>query len=70
VALAAAFAVLTMPAVARAQGPPADSSASRTPAPASGLVADDTRNDAGRSIELAWKASPDDQPGRHVVTVT
>ena len=65
VALAAAFAVLSISTIARAQGPAADST--RAPAPASGLVADDTKNDAGRSIELAWKASPDDEPGRHVV---
>ena len=37
------------------------------PRPPSGLVATDVPNDAGRSIELAWKASPDDVPGAHVV---
>jgi hypothetical protein len=38
------------------------------PLPASGLVASDVPNDAGRAIELAWKASPDDVAGAHTVT--
>jgi hypothetical protein len=39
------------------------------PAPASGLVAKDVVNDAGRGIDLEWRASPDDQPGRKDVTM-
>ncbi len=35
------------------------------PAPASGLTWSDTRDDAGRSVELAWRRSPsDDSTGR------
>jgi len=55
----------------RAQTPGATSDAA-APAPAtlggpasppSGLVVDDVPNDAGRSLSLSWKASPDDTPG-------
>jgi uncharacterized protein DUF6754 len=52
-----------------AQIAPHDSSAAHTtPHPASGLTAVDVANDAGRGIQLDWKASPDDVPGRTVVT--
>ncbi len=33
------------------------------PAPASGLVVKDVKNDAGRALELSWTASPDDASG-------
>jgi len=38
------------------------------PRPASGLLATDVANDAGRAIDLEWKASPDDVPKGHIVT--
>ena len=38
------------------------------PAPPSGLTWADVANDAGRGLDLAWKASPDDTPGRGIVT--
>ena len=38
------------------------------PQPPSGLVATDVPNDAGRGIDLVWKASPDDIPGATIVT--
>lgn len=44
--------------------PPPDSTALGPPRPASGLVAADVANDAGRSINLTWKLSPDDTLGR------
>jgi hypothetical protein len=47
---------------------PGPSGAGGAPRPASGLVAADVPNDAGRGIELDWKASPDDVPGSKVVT--
>lgn len=40
----------------------------QAPAPASGLLAADVPNDAGRGITLTWKASADDVPGAKVVT--
>jgi hypothetical protein len=40
----------------------------RAPRPPSGLVATDVPNDAGRGIDLAWKASPDDAEGSTLVT--
>ena len=42
--------------------------AAPAPRPASGLVATDVPNDAGRAIELTWKASPDDVEGGKAVT--
>jgi len=38
------------------------------PQPPSGLDIRDVPNDAGRALDLTWKASPDDQPGRGRVT--
>ena len=38
------------------------------PQPPSGLVVKDVPNDAGRSLDLTWKASADDQPGQTLVT--
>ena len=38
------------------------------PRPPSGLVVSDVPNDAGRTLDLVWKLSPDDLPGQHVVT--
>ena len=55
--LAAALAA----APVRAQAPAA-------PAPPSGLTVADVPNDAGTSLALAWKLSPDDGVGRGVVT--
>jgi hypothetical protein len=37
------------------------------PAPASGLVVEDVPNDAGRALDIKWKPSPDDVPGRTLV---
>src|SRR5580765_2799329 len=37
------------------------------PAPPSGLTVADVPNDAGTSLTLAWRLSPDDGPGRGVV---
>jgi hypothetical protein len=60
---------LAAPATVRAQSP-ADSSVNPfSPAvealrPASGLVAHDVANDAGRGIALTWRLSPDDSLGR------
>jgi hypothetical protein len=51
-----------------AQPAPADSLPTGAPRPASGLVATDVANDAGRGIELEWKASPDDVKGGKVLT--
>lgn len=53
-------ALLACAAPARGQAPP-DTAAG--PAPASGVVARDVRNDAGRSIEVEWTVSPDDSAG-------
>jgi hypothetical protein len=72
--LACAF--LAMPAHAQPASPgqtapPDSSSAAETfpaPAPASGLTWRDVPNDAGRSVVLDWKLSPDDAPGATVVT--
>ena len=49
-----------------AQGDPG--AATPPPRPPSGLVATDVANDAGRAIDLAWTASPDDLPGSTAVT--
>jgi uncharacterized protein DUF6754 len=62
-----------MPAApARSQPAPPDttavSPAPAPPRPATSLVASDVTNDAGRAIQLEWKASPDDMPKGHVVT--
>jgi hypothetical protein len=42
--------------------------APQPPRPPSGLVALDVANDAGRGIDLSWKASPDDVPNATIVT--
>jgi hypothetical protein len=53
---------LSAPPSARAQSAaPADTTT--LPEPASGLVVRDVANDAGRSLDLSWKASPDDARG-------
>jgi hypothetical protein len=60
---------LALATTASAQTAPPDSAAPKpAPRPASGLVATDVANDAGRGIQLDWKASPDDSAGAHVVT--
>jgi len=46
--------------------PTADLPAPRPPA---GLTVSDVPDDAGRMLRLDWKASPDDVPGGHVVTM-
>lgn len=64
--LVAAF---SLPALAQ---PPADASAAppeAAPLPPSGLVFADVANDAGRAIQLDWKLSPDDVPGRKTVRI-
>ncbi|MEK7331434.1 MAG: fibronectin type III domain-containing protein [Candidatus Eisenbacteria bacterium] len=67
-AAALAFAIV-LASGAAAQPAPQDSAATaQLPRPASGLVAADVANDAGRGIQLDWKASPDDVPGGTVVT--
>jgi hypothetical protein len=38
------------------------------PSPPSGLIATDVANDAGRALDLTWKASPEDIPGGTAVT--
>ena len=58
--------LLLLAASAPAQTAPPDTVAA--PRPPSGLVATDVPNDAGRGIDLAWKASPDDIPGDTLVT--
>jgi len=58
--------LLLLAASAAAQTAPPDTVAA--PSPPSGLVATDVPNDAGRGIDLAWKASPDDIAGATVVT--
>jgi hypothetical protein len=61
--------VLSLTHPALAQSAREDSSgAARFPRPASGLMATDVANDAGRGIQLDWKASPDDLHGATVVT--
>lgn len=51
-----------------ATGAPSGTSTPPKPAPPAGLVGTDTPNDAGRTIDLAWRASPDDKPGAGIVT--
>jgi hypothetical protein len=51
------------PVVAQASTAPA----AAAPAPPFGLTVADVPNDAGTSLALAWKLSPDDGPGRAVV---
>jgi len=64
--LAAAWTALAA-AGARAQAPaPVSPDSTSDPRPATGLVARDVANDAGRSIALEWTPSPDDAPGRVV----
>ncbi len=45
----------------------AQPASSPPPGPASDLQAVDTPNDAGRSIRIAWKLSPDDLPGAEAI---
>jgi len=70
VVLGGAFA--TMLGASLVSGREADSLAAvgtlPAPRPPSGLVVSDVPNDAGRALELAWKPSPDDQPGQNLVT--
>ena len=61
--LAAALVAAPSEPRAQAQPPPAPAA----PAPPSGLTVADVPNDAGTSLSLAWKLSPDDGPGRGVV---
>lgn len=49
-------------------GAPGAPAASPAPRPATRLETRDVPNDAGRAIELAWTASPDDRPGLGIVT--
>ncbi len=51
-----------------AAGSSSEPSSHAAPAPASGLAVTDAPNDAGRSLALSWKASPNDAPGRLDVT--
>ena len=65
--------LITLPAAATtlSAAPSAPTNASAVtpaPRPPSGLVATDVANDAGRGIDLSWKASPDDVPGATAVT--
>jgi len=64
VAVTLASSAFSKPAPAPAAAP--DTIAA--PRPASGLVATDVANDAGRGIALEWKVSPDDVVGGHVLT--
>jgi len=59
--------VLTAHALAQPAAPDTATTSTTAPLPASGLVATDVPNDAGRAIQLEWKVSPDDQPGRGLV---
>jgi hypothetical protein len=59
---------LTLTSGALGQPAPDSSAQASSLRPASGLVATDVANDAGRGIQLDWKASPDDVPGATVVT--
>ncbi len=61
------IALFANPALALAQAP-ADTAvvAAASLAPASGLLGTDVDNDAGRSLALTWKASPDDSVGKVV----
>jgi len=76
VAFVTMLAVPALPGVARAQVPPdtlaapalATGPSHAAPAPPSGLTWADVPNDAGRGLDLSWKASPDDSAGRTVVT--
>jgi len=47
--------------------PPAANLGPAAPGPPLGLTWKDVPNDAGRALELDWKPSPDDEPGRPVV---
>jgi uncharacterized protein DUF6754 len=62
--------ILSMPsAIAAAPAPvAAPAETLRAPAPASGLLVRDVDADAGRSLSLTWKPSPDDRPGSKLVT--
>lgn len=79
IAAAAALALALTAAVAQpavpgiSGGPSPDSSTTShtgpsAPQPASGLVGADVPNDAGRAVQLDWKASPDDRPGGTVLS--
>jgi hypothetical protein len=59
---------LALPAAGGAQPAAPDSGLPAVPLPASGLVAADVANDAGRAIRLEWKASPDDVPEAKAVS--
>ena len=66
-----ALLALVAPAAAQTAGSattPAPPAAVAAPRPPSGLVATDVANDAGRAIDLAWKASPDDTAGAAIVS--
>jgi hypothetical protein len=65
-AAACALVIVLASAPVHGQAPPAPAPAA--PAPPSGLTVADVPNDAGTSLALAWKLSPDDGPGRGVVT--
>lgn len=62
-ALIAVVLGLALATRAVAQTAPPDSAVPAPPAPASGLTWRDAANDAGRSVELSWKPSPDDATG-------
>jgi hypothetical protein len=64
--LTALLLVATLPVLSRAQATPdtlAAAAAVAPPAPITDLVWHDAPNDAGRSVELSWTASPDDARG-------
>jgi hypothetical protein len=63
----AAVALLLAAALAAPLALPARADAA-APRPASGLVATDAPNDAGRGIDLTWVLSPDDSAGGALVT--
>jgi uncharacterized protein DUF6754 len=69
-AAAALLLLLAAPVLAQTVPPAPTATPDSVPAPRppSGLVAVDVPNDAGRAIELEWKASPDDVPGSLLVT--
>lgn len=51
-----------------AQAAPPTAPSSAAPGPSTQLTWRDVPNDAGRAVELSWKASPDDIPGGTLVT--
>ena len=64
-AVLALGACLGVPPAARAEE---TAVASAAPAPPSGLDFADIPNDAGSAVRLTWKLSPDDAPGRGIVS--